>query len=312
MSETVASPSMTVTAKALDAHRLVLEIQSASGVWQMPVDRAQATVLAKQLTELTQESVDPLIDLQRFFQNAMVKMPSGVLWMGAMPESQPTTDAMPRHKVEVEAFELSSVLLTQGLWRHVMGTNPSVDAGSKKPVHQISWLDAVNFCNRLSTILGVEPVYIIDDGQGQVSWNRDANGYRLPTEAEWEYAARTRDDLRFAGSDSIDKVGWVSNNVSSESAQMPNVGQKEPNLWGFHDMSGLVFEWCWDTHRPYSKAISADSKEFKDGEESSVDLKVCRGGSWKHDVQWAAVTSRFSHPAQYKGWVGLRLAKNSS
>ncbi len=303
MSNTLASPSMTITAKALDVHRLVLEIQSASGTWQMPIERDQATVLAKQLTELTQESVEPARDLQRFLNNAMVKMPSGVLWMGAMPESQPTPDAMPRHKVEVEAFELSSVLLTQGVWRHVMGVNPSTDTGSKKPVHQISWLDAVQFCNRLSEILDLEPVYTFDGGQ--VSWNRDANGYRLPTESEWEYAARTRDDLRFSGSDVIDKVGWVSENVSEE---LPNVGQKDPNLWGFHDMSGLVFEWCWDIHRPYAAVNAEDSSNEDD---TTENVKVCRGGSWKHDRKWASVTARFSHPAEYKGWVGLRLAKNS-
>ena len=116
-----------------DSHRLIIEIQDAAGTWQMPIARDQAKLLAKQLTEmseLTEEANDGRSDLKTFTEHSMVKMPGGVLWMGAMPETEPTSDAMPRHRVDVDAFELSAIVVTQGLWSHVMGSNPSTHTGS--------------------------------------------------------------------------------------------------------------------------------------------------------------------------------------
>ena len=289
-----------------DAHRLIIEIQDASGTWQMPIAREQATLLAKQLTEMTEltaEASDGRADLIRFTEHSMVKMPSGVLWMGAMPETDPTSDAMPRHRVDVDAFELSAIVVTQGLWRHVMGSNPSMHTGSRKPVHQVSWWAAVQFCNRLSEQLGLEAVYTLQ--AGVVEWNREANGFRLPTEAEWEFAARTRDDLPFSGSDSVDEVAWTAEN---EAEELPDVGEKSPNLWGFHDLSGLVFEWCWDDYAPYAK--SSETVDDTVDETDASTLKVCRGGSWQHEANWSVVTARFSYPSDFKGMVGLRIARN--
>ncbi len=266
----------------------------------MPIGREQARVLAKQLTDATNKpTANPVADLQRFIDNVMVKMPKGVLWMGAMPETDPTSDAMPRHRVDIDAFELSAVVVTQGLWRHLIGENPAEQAGSKKPIHNISWWDALLFCNRLSEKLGLEPVYTIVDGKAQ--WNKDANGLRLPTEAEWEYASRTRDDLRYSGGDQIENLGWTKESGLTE---MPDVGMKEPNLWGFHDLSGLVFEWCWDDFAPYNQDQSTAVVD--------QDHKVCRGGSWQHDAEWAKCTARFSYPSDFQGMVGLRLARNSN
>jgi formylglycine-generating enzyme required for sulfatase activity len=285
----------------VDGHRLIIEINDGSGTWQLPIEKEQAKQLSVQLQEMTTESSNGAADLQKFLDHSMVKMPKGILWMGAMPEAKLTSDAMPRHRVDIAGFEMSAVLVTQGLWRHVMGSNPSSSVGSKKPVHQISWWDAIRFCNAMSEKLGLELAYQIE--KGSVQWNQSANGFRLPTEAEWEYAARTRDDLRFSGGDDISTLGWT---VENQLDEMPDVGLKDPNLWGFHDLSGLVFEWCWDDHAPYNLETSTDSTDNT----SQEPPKVCRGGSWKHEAQWAMCSARFSYPSEYQGWVGLRLTRN--
>ena len=310
----MSNPKLSFAVVPVDGHRLILEINDGSGGWQLPIERDQAKQLGLQLQEATMKATGTSDDLHTFIEHSMVKMPKGVLWMGAMPESGLTSDSMPRHRVDVDAFEMSAILVTQGLWRHLMGDNPSVEVGSKKPVHQIGWWDAIRFCNAFSEALGLESVYTIENGT--VAWNREANGIRLPTEAEWEYAARTRDDLRFSGADDVLTVGWTAD---TKLETMPDVGMKEPNLWGFHDLSGLVFEWCWDEHRPYNLS-NAESKHLESNQaESNTEpeeppatepLKVCRGGSWKHDPKWAMCSARFSYPSEFKGMVGLRIARN--
>lgn len=297
----MSNPKLSFAVVPVDEHRLILEINDGSGTWQLPIEREQAKQLGQQLQDATINATGSSDDLRTFMEHSMVKMPKGVLWMGAMPESELTSDSMPRHRVDVSAFELSAIPVTQGLWRHLMGDNPSEDVGSKKPVHQINWWDAIRFCNTFSEALGLQPVYTVDGGV--VTWNREANGIRLPTEAEWEYAARTRDDLRFSGGDDVSKVAWTAD---ANLDVMPNVGSKEPNLWGFHDLSGLVFEWCWDDHAPYH-----DQEEPSETAPVNESLKVCRGGSWKHEAKWAMCSARFSYPSEFKGMVGLRIARNS-
>ena len=296
----MSNPKLSFAVLPVDEHRLILEINDGSGSWQLPIDRAQAKLLGQQLQEMTMESSRPAQDLQTFVDHSMVKMPKGILWMGAMPESELTTDTMPRHRVDIGAFEMSAVLVTQGLWRYLTGNNPSTEVGSKKPVHQITWWEAIQFCNVFSEKLGLEPAYTIVNGK--VEWNRDSKGFRLPTEAEWEFAARTRDDLRYSGGNDISNLGWTA---EAELEQMPDVGMKEPNLWGFHDLSGLVFEWCWDDHIPYD--AQASKSEDQSAKES---LKVCRGGSWKHEAKWAMCSARFSYPSEFQGMVGLRLTRS--
>ena len=291
----MSNPSLSITATTGDAHRLILEIQGPDGVWQLPVPKEQAKILAKQLLELTQTSEEPSQDLQRFVEHAMISMPAGRLWMGAMPGPDIPTDATPRHAVDVKAFELSMIPITQGVWFHVMGVNPSQDTGVRKPVTHVSWMEAILFCNRLSEHLSLEPVYLIQDGE--VNIQPDSNGFRLPTEAEWEYAARTRDDLHFAGSDKIESVGWV---LEHGLEAMPEVGQKEANLWGFHDLSGLVMEWCWDDYGPYQDEPNKEN----------TPKKVCRGGSWKHEARFARCKSRTAQLPNFKGIVGIRVARS--
>lgn len=294
----MSNPPLSFTVQSGDAHRVFLEIEGPDGVWQLPIPRAQANTLGHQLVVFTETvpSTDAQTDLQRFVDNAMIAMPKGRLWMGAMPGNDVPTDATPRHAVDVAAFEMAMIPITQGVWFHVMGTNPSQDTGVRKPVTHVSWMEAVLFCNRLSDRLGLPPAYEIQDGV--VDRIPDSRGFRLPTEAEWEYAARTHDDLHFSGSDKIDRVGWVAEHRLET---LPEVGQKEPNLWGFHDLSGLVMEWCWDLYGPY---LSTDHKE------TTPTNRVCRGGSWQHEARFAHCTARASQLPNFKGQVGIRVVRS--
>ena len=154
------SNPLSITAVAGDSHRVLLQIEGPDGVWQLPVPKEQASALAEQLMKLTRESSDQSQDLHRFVEHAMITMPSGRLWMGAMPGDDIPTDATPRHAVDVDAFELSMIPITQGLWFHVMGTNPSEDTGVRKPVTHVSWMESVLFCNRLSKVLDLTAAYV--------------------------------------------------------------------------------------------------------------------------------------------------------
>ena len=158
-------------------------------------------------------------------------------------------------------FSILATEVTQELYKSVMGENPSNFKEEKNfPVEQVSWYDAVYFCNKLSDMFGFTPVYAVDGEPdvekwsyaphkgniitGTVSQDENANGYRLPTMEEWQYAAKGGQDYKYSGSDNLDEVGWCREN--SEDKTHP-VAQKAPNGYRLYDMSGNVFEWCWDS-----------------------------------------------------------------
>ena len=150
--------------------------------------------------------------------------------------------------------------VTQELYESVMGVNPSRNKGDDLPVESVSWYDAIYFCNMLSLLKNLEPVYSVNgetdvrkwaymphEGnliRGEITQNTSASGFRLPTLAEWEYAARGGENYRYAGSDDLDEVGWYDEN--SDYKTHP-VAQKKPNGYGLYDMSGNVWEWVWDS-----------------------------------------------------------------
>jgi formylglycine-generating enzyme required for sulfatase activity len=191
--------------------------------------------------------------------------------------------------VDLAAYELAALPVTQAQYEEVMGGRPSATQGDRLPVESVSWLDAVRFCNALSERVGLSPAYRLQD---EVEWDTAADGYRLPTEAEWEHACRAGTAAARYGE--LDKVAWYRGNSAE---RIHEVGGKQPNAWGLYDMLGNVWEWCWDIY---------DAEVYG-------TYRVLRGGGW-FDEPWSCRASvrRRSHPTLSLDDVGLRLARNSS
>jgi formylglycine-generating enzyme required for sulfatase activity len=174
---------------------------------------------------------------------------------------------------------MSCTEVTQEQWYAVMGTSPSLFIGDGRPVEGISWIEAVTFCNRLSRIEGLDTCYTRSGAI--VSCDFAKNGYRLPTEAEWEYACRggTASDyytgnmtLPVGLDPALERAGWCNSNSGGETHE---VRSKEPNSFGLYDMHGNVWEWCWDWYGPYPDTGVTDYR----GPDTGVS-RVHRGGSW--------------------------------
>ena len=205
--------------------------------------------------------------------------------------------------VEGRNYCMGVTEVTQAQYEAVMGENPSRFKGADLPVESISWYDAVYFCNKLSLSAGYVPVYAVNGETditkwayvphtghsigGTVTQNAGADGFRLPTEAEWEYAARAGQDCRFAGSDELDEVGWY---VGNSGGTTHPVARRKANGWGLYDMSGNVWEWVWDPYRT-------------DG-----GSRYYRGGSWYYGSNYSRVSFRGYFFAYYQGdFIGFRL-----
>ncbi len=212
----------------------------------------------------------------------MVLIPGGEFLMGSEAE----IDVRPVHRVSVSSFYMDKYEVTQEAYREIMGKSPSREAGKTNPVERVRWSDATKFCNARSVREGLRPCY---DLKTRVC-DFDADGYRLPTEAEWEYAcrARTQGDYYF-GSDtrSLQAHAWFKGNAG----RRPHpVGQKRPNPFGLHDMSGNVWEWCNDWYQVdfYEGKPAADPQGPATGRK-----KVLRGGSWSHSADSCTSWTRY-------------------
>lgn len=199
----------------------------------------------------------------------MVELPGGAFVMGDKEQ----IDAAP-HEVVLSPFSIDKYLVTQELYQKIMGANPSRWKGEKNPVEQVRWSDAVMFCNKRSEIEGRQPCYNLE------TWtcNFEANGYRLPTEAEWEYACRAGTSTAYFFGDSTAQLGdyaWFDKNSGGHPRP---VGQKKPNPWGLYDICGNVWEWCHDFYKVdyYPEA----PRENPNGPERG-ETKVLRGGAWR-------------------------------
>jgi formylglycine-generating enzyme required for sulfatase activity len=206
----------------------------------------------------------------------MVFLPGGEFVMGA---SSGNPDEAPPHKVRVTGFLMDRYEVTHELFTKAQLPNPSHwQDHPRKPVERVRWRDAKQYCNERSLLEGLKPCY----NEKTPDWdcNVAANGYRLPTEAEWEYACRAGGaaEYDFGGPDKLRQFSWFAENAGEKTHA---VGQKKPNRWGLHDLYGNVSEWCEDVYDPayYKQSPAADPP----GPPSpGKDVKrVMRGGSWK-------------------------------
>jgi formylglycine-generating enzyme required for sulfatase activity len=233
--------------------------------------------------------------------------------------------------VTVSGFQIGKYEVTQKEWTAVMGSNPSKFKGDNFPVEMVSWYDCVEYCNKRSMQEGLKPYYTIDknkkdpnnkkdpgsendldDMKWTVTLNVGANGYRLPTEAEWEYAAgggQLSKSYTYSGSDDLEKVAWYWKNagdknltgfwswpaIEANNNRARSVGGKEANELGLYDMSGNVREWCWDWHGDL-ESKGADPKG-----NSSGSTRVWRGGGWLGGDFCCESTFRGNFEANGKG-----------
>lgn len=196
------------------------------------------------------------------------------------------------NKVSLDTFYIGKYPVTQRQWREITGKNPSNFLGDNLPVERVSWYDAVCFCNALSKWEGFEPCYLIN--REDVKLAPSAVGYRLPTEAEWEYAARGGIQSRgyqYAGSDYMEIVGWYDGNSEKKTHE---VGRKNANELGLYDMSGNVWEWCWDWRGDYYSSVQVNPLGAATG-----SYRVYRGGGWGSSAGNCAVSCRSSSSPDY-------------
>lgn len=266
--------------------------------WQVVWRASRAAAVKKQVVD------------QSELRPALVVLPTGSFLMGISADDPDSyADEGPQHEVVIsKRFAMAETEVTQGQYQSVVGTNPShFKTGpdwKQQPVENVSWLDAIGYCNELSKQEGLAPCYKVQGEEVKWEAGQDCPGYRLPTEAEWEYAARAGQSTRYAGSDDPKEVAWFGETVKDARTQA--VKQKNANSWFLYDLSGNVWEWVWD----YSAIYQAGSQQDPVGP-SSGENRVNRGGSWGDSAWSARVANRLrSDPGDRSQDQGFRLVRS--
>jgi predicted NACHT family NTPase/formylglycine-generating enzyme required for sulfatase activity len=228
----------------------------------------------------------------------MAQVPTGSFLMG-------DEEAGPIHRVTItNPYYISKAPVTQALYQAVMNDNPSFFKEDHNPVESISWFDAARFCNTLSKAMNIVPAYKINGEK--VEWVTCTSGFRLPTEVEWEYAARGGTIARFACGDLESGLGTLAWYYQNSGGKTHPVGQKEPNTYGLFDMHGNVYEWTWDWYVAYSRG--SVNGPVGDSEHSD---RVLRGGCWDCDAQDCRSANRINNSPDYRYYdFGFRLSRS--
>jgi formylglycine-generating enzyme required for sulfatase activity len=215
-------------------------------------------------------------------QREMVNIPSGEIAL--------RDDRLKRKwNVKIQQFQISKFLITQKQYSSITEKRPFYFKGDGKPAETISWYDAITFCNLLSIRMGLRECYSITQNGMNVEYIPGTDGFRLPLEAEWEYACRAGNANARYGE--LDRISWYKGNSYGETQE---VGKKEPNEWGLYDMLGNVWEWCWDV---YDETVYGSYRVF-------------RGGGWcDEDRGCLASNRRRSHPTFRIDDLGFRIAR---
>lgn len=193
-------------------------------------------------------------------------------------------------QVQIKPFLLAKYVVTMELYDAIINSTCNDYKNNNKPVVNISWHDAITFCNSLSKTAGLTEFYSIQDDGKKVRCNFHSNGYRLPSEAEWQYACKADKPGYTYGE--LQKIAWYNENSNG---QIQDVGKKEPNAWGLYDMLGNVWEWCYDLY---------DEKVYG-------SYRIFRGGSWAEEARGCGATCRRrSHPTFHIDDLGFRLARS--
>ena len=213
----------------------------------------------------------------------MVYVAPGEFMMGSPPSEKDRRDDETMHKVTlIKGYYIGKYEVTQEQWEKVMGNNPSKFKGVNLPVEQVKWDDCQSFCKKIGS------------------------GFRLPTEAEWEYAARGGNRSQgfiYSGRDNLDEVGWHNGNNGDKTHPTHPVGQKKSNELGLYDMSGNVYEWCGDWYGDYPSWMSWVSWAYP------VSVRVDRGGCWFSDASHCRSACRYRNsPDDHASYLGFRLA----
>lgn len=233
-----------------------------------------------------------------------------------------------RHRVRVSGFAMASYPVTQKLFQEVMEQSPSHFKGELRPVDRVSWFDAVRFCNKLSVRMGLRPCYRIvvskrkqtvdaesaTKTQLEVQWDQTTNGYRLPTEAEWEYACRAGTETAYSFDANPSLLGEYAWFVGNSKGRTHTVGLKQPNGWGLYDLHGNVWEWCWDWYADYSVTSDNDKGVILTGPTGPATghKRVLRGGSFSNEPKFLRSADRFSFMPEDQTWfLGFRCVRGS-
>jgi formylglycine-generating enzyme required for sulfatase activity len=238
-----------------------------------------------QLANKEKELITALIGMK------FVLIPAGKFVMGSPPNEFGRINDERQHEVIIsKSFYLQTTEVSQAQWKRIMGDNPSEfkNCGDCCPVERITWDEAQKFIKKLNQMEGTDK-------------------YRLPTEAEWEYACRAKTETAYSFGDEVDKLGQYAWYQDNSKGQTHPVGEKKPNAWGLYDMLGNVWEWCQDWYGDYPSSSVADPKGPDKGE-----YRVMRGGSWSSLGGFLRSANRYQHDPVYAyfHWSGFRVARD--